>query len=980
MVSKSSDSVSKSRGSDGLGMLTYKLNQLKKQIQAARIVSVKEKLEKNEMKLESDVFWLRSAATSRHDVPYVENVSLGKLLCSRIENPLCKISSLAQGSGDKDYASCEEVVCSTSAKLPPVEKIPPYTTWIFLDRNQRMAEDQSVVGRRRIYYDQHGSEALICSDSEEEIAEPEQEKHEFSEGEDRVIWMAFQEHDLGDELVDIVMQFVGGNFSEIRERYDMLKGKNKEKHGDKLKGSGEIGSEKSIFLDKSLSAALDSFDNLFCRRCLVFDCRLHGCSQSLVNPREKQSYSSESDEDGKPCGDQCYLQLKDVKNLPECSVTNPLHRIISENSVDESGPPISLNAEEQVPHYENTGKRKFSKDKNTVQEAPMLGSDDLEGFSSKKQKKLSAPNVVTVTTEGSPSLDQSSCAKSKDLEFEAPRENEPCISTEVATGGSSSEPHLEEGSCHTSDLGNKIEYSMRGETKVTAEVPTLEQSFNLMVGQDKMALGSCEWKPLEKELYMKGVEIFGRNSCLIARNLLSGLKTCTEVSSYMCANGAAMPHGSIIIPTSCSDDNAKADTEHLERELPTRSRLLRRRGRARKLKYSWKSAGHPSMWRRIADGKNQSCQQYMPCGCQSMCGKQCPCLSNGTCCEKYCGCSKSCKNRFRGCHCAKSQCRSRQCPCFAAGRECDPDVCRNCWVSCGDGSLGEPPKQGDGQCGNMRLLLRQQQRVIYHMRFNIKLTMVVILKLFMPLYASFQILLAKSDVAGWGAFLKNPVNKNDYLGEYTGELISHREADKRGKIYDRANSSFLFDLNDQASDIYHCGDGSLGEPPKQGDGQCGNMRLLLRQQQRILLAKSDVAGWGAFLKNPVNKNDYLGEYTGELISHREADKRGKIYDRANSSFLFDLNDQYVLDAYRKGDKLKFANHSSNPNCYAKVMLVAGDHRVGIFAKEHIEASEELFYDYRYGPDQAPVWARRPENSKGDDSSINQGRAKKHQSN
>lgn len=55
-------------------------------------------------------------------------------------------------------------------------------------RNQRMAEDQSVVGRRRIYYDQHGSEALVCSDSEDDIVEPEEEKYEFSEGEDRLLW------------------------------------------------------------------------------------------------------------------------------------------------------------------------------------------------------------------------------------------------------------------------------------------------------------------------------------------------------------------------------------------------------------------------------------------------------------------------------------------------------------------------------------------------------------------------------------------------------------------------------------------------------------------------------------------------------------------------------------------------------------------------------------------------------------------------
>ena len=64
----------------------------------------------------------------------------------------------------------------------------------------------------------------------------------------------------------------------------------------------------------------------------------------------------------------------------------------------------------------------------------------------------------------------------------------------------------------------------------------------------------------------------------------------------------------------------------------------------------------------------------------------------------------------------------------------------------------------------------------------------------------------------------------------------------------------------------------------------------------------------------IRKNQFVMEYVGEIISSEEAEQRGKVYDEAQQTYLFDLDltngeASYTIDAYHYGNASHFINHS-----------------------------------------------------------------------
>lgn len=118
--------------------------------------------------------------------------------------------------------------------------------------------------------------------------------------------------------------------------------------------------------------------------------------------------------------------------------------------------------------------------------------------------------------------------------------------------------------------------------------------------------------------------------------------------------------------------------------------------------------------------------------------------------------------------------------------------------------------------------------------------------------------------------------------------------------------------------------------------------------RRITATRSPIHGRGVFALVDIPAGIELIEYRGRRITHAQANR---YYDGGADSghtFLFTLDDRWLIDASVGGNIARWINHSCAPNCRA---VIEEDReqprrsRVVIETIRPLRAGDELTYDY-----------------------------------
>ncbi|KAK1830270.1 hypothetical protein QBC39DRAFT_261243 [Podospora conica] len=123
-----------------------------------------------------------------------------------------------------------------------------------------------------------------------------------------------------------------------------------------------------------------------------------------------------------------------------------------------------------------------------------------------------------------------------------------------------------------------------------------------------------------------------------------------------------------------------------------------------------------------------------------------------------------------------------------------------------------------------------------------------------------------------------------------------------------------------------------------------------RYRVGVEVYKTGDRGYGVRSNRCFEPNQIIMEYTGEIITEEECERRmNEVYKNNECYYLMSFDQNMIIDA-TTGSIARFVNHSCSPNCRMIKWIVAGQPRMALFAGDRpIMTGEELTYDYNFDP-------------------------------
>ncbi|KAE9308864.1 hypothetical protein PF008_g20857 [Phytophthora fragariae] len=130
--------------------------------------------------------------------------------------------------------------------------------------------------------------------------------------------------------------------------------------------------------------------------------------------------------------------------------------------------------------------------------------------------------------------------------------------------------------------------------------------------------------------------------------------------------------------------------------------------------------------------------------------------------------------------------------------------------------------------------------------------------------------------------------------------------------------------------------------------KCGNQRIQDGVHADLILVKNTGKGVSLVADAPINEDDLVIQYVGEVLSRNtypEREQRVMVELNSRHTYGMEVTSREVIDARRIGGLARFANRSCCPNCTIERWEVAGETCCGIFAKQAISRGDEITINY-----------------------------------